>query len=69
MMPLIYQSPVFFLFEKGKQNILAFFSLGKNTVRMAQVHFGYLIKMQTVTVVQFYDKRREPVLLQHEIVR
>lgn len=36
---------------------------------MAQVHFGYLIKMQTVTVVQFYDKRREPVLLQHEIVR
>lgn len=39
MMPLIYQSPVFFLFEKGKPNILAFFSLGKNTVRMAQVHF------------------------------
>lgn len=28
MMPLIYQSPVF-LFEKGKPNILAFFSLGK----------------------------------------
>lgn len=33
------------------------------------MHFGYLIKMQTVTVVQFYDKRREPMLLQHEIVR
>lgn len=69
MMPLIYQSPVFFLFEKGKPNILAFSSLGKNTVRMAQVHFGYLIKMQPGTVVQFYNKRREPVLLRHEIVR
>lgn len=67
MMPLIYQSPVF-LFEKGKPNILAFL-WEKNTVRMAQVHFGYLIKMQTATVVQFYNKRREPVLLRHEIVR
>lgn len=35
---------------------------------MAQVHFGYLIKMQTATVVQFYNKRRESVLLRHEIV-
>lgn len=69
MMPLIYQSPVFFYSKKESQTYQLSLLWEKNTVRMAQVHFGYLIKMQTATVVQFYNKRREPVLLRHEIVR
>lgn len=61
----------FFYSKKESQTYMYQLSLlwEKNTVRMAQVHFGYLIKMQPATVVQFYNKRREPVLLRHEIVR